>query len=321
MFPQRLACPRRAVGMAPWSVIEGQHEQDTNMLPREIIKKIRRIEIHTSRIVNELLAGQWNSAFKGRGIEFEEVRPYQIGDDVRAIDWNVTARMGRPFIKLFREEREMAVMLLVDLSASQSLGTHWQTKRELVTELSATLAFSAIKGNDKVGLTLFTDEIEKFVPARKGTRHVLRIIRELLYCDPIGHGTSLRKALQHLNRTASRRTVVFLISDFQDSGYERALKIASSKHDIIPLVVADQREFKMPNVGLVRLRDAETGKMVVLDTFSRANRRAYEEFARRQAAERDALFRSLQLEPIHIYTGEDFVEPLRKFFHKREMHR
>jgi len=292
-----------------------------DMLPREIIKKIRRIEIHTSHIVNQLLAGQWNSAFKGRGIEFEEVRPYQIGDDVRAIDWNVTARMGRPFIKLFREEREMAVMLLVDLSASQSLGTHWQTKRELVTELSATLAFSAIKGNDKVGLTLFTDEIEKFVPARKGTRHVLRIIRELLYCDPIGNGTSLHKVLQHLNRTASRRTVVFLISDFQDTGYERALKIASSKHDIIPLVVADEREFTMPRVGLVRLRDAETGKMVVLDTFSRANRRAYEEFARRRAAERDALFRSLQLEPIHIYTGEDFVEPLRKFFHKREMHR
>jgi uncharacterized protein (DUF58 family) len=291
------------------------------MLPREIIKKIRRIEIHTTRIVNELLAGQWNSAFKGRGIEFEEVRPYQIGDDVRAIDWNVTARMGRPFIKLFREEREMAVMLLVDLSASQSLGTHWQTKRELVTELSATLAFSAIKGNDKVGLTLFTDGIEKFVPPRKGARHVLRIIRELLYCEPIGHGTSLQQVLQHLNRTASRRTVVFLISDFQDTGYERALKIASSKHDIIPLVVADHRELTMPNVGLVRLRDAETGKMVVLDTFSRANRRAYEEFARRQAAERDAFFRALRLEPIHIYTGEDFVEPLRKFFHKREMHR
>jgi uncharacterized protein (DUF58 family) len=291
------------------------------MLPREIIKKIRRIEIHTSRIVDELLAGQWHSAFKGRGIEFEEVRPYQIGDDVRAIDWNVTARMGRPFIKLFREEREMAVMLLVDQSASQSLGTHWQTKRELVTELSATLAFSAIKGNDKVGLTLFTDEIEKFVPPRKGTRHVLRIIRELLYCEPIGHGTSLQTALQHLNRTASRRTVVFLVSDFQDTGYERALKIASSKHDIIPLVVADQREFTMPKVGLVRLRDAETGKMIVLDTFSRANRRAYEEFARRQAADRDAFFRTLRLEPIHIYTGEDFVEPLRKFFHKREMHR
>ena len=291
------------------------------MLPREIIKKIRRIEIHTSHIVNELLTGQWNSAFKGRGIEFEEVRPYQIGDDVRAIDWNVTARTGRPFIKLFREEREMAVMLLVDLSASQSLGTHWQTKREVVTELSATLAFSAIKGNDKVGLTLFTDGVEKFVPPRKGSRHVLRIIRELLYCDPMGHGTNLQKALEHLNRTASRRTVVFLVSDFQDVGYERALRIASRKHDIIPIVVADQREFTMPNVGLVRLRDAETGNMVVLDTFSRANRRAYEEYARRQAEDRDALFRKLKLEPIHIYTGEDFVEPLRKFFHKREMHR
>jgi uncharacterized protein (DUF58 family) len=291
------------------------------MLPREIIKKIRRIEIHTRHIVNELLSGQWNSAFKGRGIEFEEVRPYQFGDDVRTIDWNVTARHGRPFVKLFREEREMAVMLLVDLSASQSLGTHWQTKRELVTELSATLAFSAIKSNDKVGLTLFTDGIEKFVPPRKGTRHVLRIIRELLYCEPMGQGTSLRKALEHLNRTASRRTVVFLVSDFQDAGYERALKIARRKHDVIPLVVADEREFTMPKLGLVRLRDAETGKMVAFDTFSRANRRAYEELRRRQAAERDELFRKLQLDPIHIYTGEDFIEPLKRFFHRRELHR
>ncbi|MEX2092579.1 MAG: DUF58 domain-containing protein [Pirellulales bacterium] len=291
------------------------------MLPREIIKKIRRIEIHTRHIVNEMLAGQWNSAFKGRGIEFEEVRPYEIGDDVRAIDWNVTARTGRPYIKLFREEREMAVMLLVDLSASQSLGTQWQTKRELVTELSATLAFSAIKSSDKVGLTLFTDGIEKFVPPRKGTRHVLRIIRELLYCEPMGQGTSLRKALEHLNRTASRRTVVFLVSDFQDTGYEKALKVARRKHDVIPLVVADEREFTMPEVGLVRLRDAETGKMVALDTFSKANRQAYEALTRRQAAERDMLFRKLQLDPIHIYTGEDFVEPLKRFFHKRELHR
>jgi uncharacterized protein (DUF58 family) len=291
------------------------------MLPSEIIRKIRRIQIHTSHIVDQLLAGEWSSAFKGSGIEFEEVRPYQFGDDVRSIDWNVTARTGRPFVKLFREERELSVMLLVDLSASQSLGTHWQTKRELVTELGATLAFSAIKGNDKVGLTLFTDAIEKFVPPRKGTRHVLRIIRELLYCEPVGQGTSLRGALEHLNRTARRRTVVFLISDFQDTGYDRALRVARRKHDIIPLVVADEREFKMPRVGLVRLRDAETGKMVVLDTFSRANRRAYEQMARRQAADRDALFRSLQIDPVHIYTGEDFVEPLQRFFHKREMQR
>src|SRR3954470_7862157 len=291
------------------------------MVPREIIKKVRRIEIHTSHIVDDLLAGSWNSAFKGRGIEFEEVRPYQFGDDVRSIDWNVTARTGRPFVKLFREERELSVMLLVDLSASQSLGTHWQTKRELVTELGATLAFSAIKGNDKVGLTLFTDAIEKFVPPRKGTRHVLRIIRELLYCEPVGQGTSLRVALEHLNRMARRRSVVFLVSDFQDSGYERALRVARRKHDIVPLVVADEREFRMPRVGLVRLRDAETGKMVVLDTFSRANRRAYEQMARRQAAEREALFRCLGINPIQIYTGEVFVEPLQRFFHKREMQR
>jgi uncharacterized protein (DUF58 family) len=291
------------------------------MLPREIIKKIRRIQIHTSHIVDELLAGQWHSAFKGSGIEFEEVRPYQFGDDVRAIDWNVTARTGRPFVKLFREEREMAVMLLVDQSASQGLGTHLQTKRELVTELGATLAFSAIKSNDKVGLTLFTDEIEKFVPPRNGTRHVLRIIRELLYCEPMGQGTSLRVALEHLNRVSSRRSVVFLISDFQDTGYEKALKIARRKHDIIPIVVADQREFTMPRVGLVRLRDAETGQTIVLDTFSRANRRAYEEHARKQAAERDKLFTRLRLDPIHIFTGEDFIDPLKRFFHKREMHR
>jgi uncharacterized protein (DUF58 family) len=291
------------------------------MLPREIIRKIRRIQIRTSHIVDELLAGQWDSAFKGRGIEFEEVRPYMFGDDVRAIDWNVTARSGRPFVKLFREEREMAVMLLVDLSGSQSLGTHWQTKRELVTELGATLAFSAIRGNDKVGLMLFTDEIEKFVPPRKGTRHVVRIIRELLYCEPIGNSTNLRKALEHLNRMASRRTVVFLISDFQDSGYERALKIARRKHDVIPLVVADEREFTMPRVGLVRLRDVETGGTVLLDTFSGSNRRAYEEQARRQAAERHKLFRKLRLDPIHIYTGEDYVEPLQRFFHRRELHR
>ncbi|TWU25864.1 DUF58 domain-containing protein [Bythopirellula polymerisocia] len=291
------------------------------MLPSTIIKKIRRIQIHTTRIVDELLAGQWDSAFRGSGIEFEEVRPYQFGDDVRAIDWNVTARTGRPFIKLFKEEREMSVMLLVDQSASQGMGSHWQTKREQVTELSATLAFSAIKGNDRVGLTLFTDGIEKFVPPRKGTRHVLRLIRELLYCDPMGHGTSLTKVLDHLNRTMARRTVVFLISDFQDTGYEKSLKVARRKHDIIPVVVADQREMKMPNVGLVRLRDAETGQMITFDTFSRANRRAYEEHAKRRMEQRDTLFRKLNLDPIHLYTGEDFVEPLQRFFHRRENHR
>jgi uncharacterized protein (DUF58 family) len=212
------------------------------MIPREMMRKIRRIQIHTSHLVDDLLAGGWHSAFKGRGIEFEEVRPYQVGDDVRSIDWNVTARAGEPFVKLFREERELSVMLLVDLSASQDFGTHEQTKRELVTELGATLAFSAIKNNDKVGLTLFTDQIEKSLPPRKGTRSVLRLIRELLYCQPIGHGTNIQAALEHLNRTASRRSVVFLISDFQDTGFEKTLRVTRKKHDIVPMVVSDRRE-------------------------------------------------------------------------------
>lgn len=288
------------------------------MIPREVLKKIRRIQIRTSHRVDELLAGNWHSAFKGRGIEFEEVRPYQIGDDVRAIDWNVTARSGEPFVKLFREERELAVQLLVDLSGSQNLGTTTQTKRELVAELGALLAMSAVKNNDKVGLTLFTDGIEKAIPARKGSRHVLRIIRELLYCQPMGMGTNLRQALEHLNRVSKRRTVVFLISDFQDSQYESALRVATRRHDVIPIVIADPREHEMPNVGLVRLQDEETGEVVILDTASRKNRDAYADAYRKQSQSRDNMFRRLRLTPIHIETGGDIVEPLHKYFHQRE---
>jgi len=291
------------------------------MIPREVMRKIRRIQIHTSHIVDDLLAGQWHSAFKGRGMEFEEVRPYQVGDDVRTIDWNVTARAGQPFVKLFREEREMSVMLLVDLSASQDFGTNLQTKRELVTELGATLAFSAIKNNDKVGLTLFTDQIEKSLPPRKGTRHVLRLIRELLYCQPIGLGTNVRTALEHLNHTASRRTVVFLISDFQDSGFEKTLRVTRRKHDVIPMEITDPRESLLPNVGLLRLRDAESGQLISIDTASRRHRHAYREMMRRNAESREAMFRKLRLQPIRISTGEDYVEPLRRFFHRREMRR
>ncbi len=288
------------------------------MIPREIIKKIRRIQIRTSHKVDELLAGTWHSAFKGRGIEFEEVRPYQIGDDVRAIDWNVTARCGQPFIKLFREERELAVMLLVDMSGSQNFGTTEQTKRELVAELGATLAFSAIKNNDRVGLTLFTGEIEKCIPPKKGARHVLRLIRELLYCEPMGIGTDLKKALEHLNRTSKRRTVVFLVSDFQDSGFESTLKVARRKHDIIPVIVNDPRESEMPNVGLVRLQDAESGEVITLDTASRRNRELFARLHQQQTEARDNMFRRLRLEPIHVTTGQDPVEPLRRYFHKRE---
>ncbi len=229
-----------------------------------------------------MLAGQWHSAFKGRGIEFEEVRPYQVGDDIRSIDWNVTARAGEPFIKLFREEREMSVMLLVDVSASQDFGTHLQTKRELVAKLGATLAFSAIKNNDKVGLTLFTDQIEKSLPPRKGTRHVLRLIRELLYSQPVSRGTSMKTALDHLNRTATRRSVVFLLSDFQDHGFETTLKITRRQHDVIPCVITDGREFELPNVGLLRVRDPESNRVITMDTTSKRQRQAFARAAGRK---------------------------------------
>jgi len=291
------------------------------MIPAEMIRKIRRIQINTSHIVDQLLAGSWHSAFKGSGIEFEEVRPYQVGDDVRTIDWNVTARSGVPFVKLFREERELAVMMLVDMSASQDLGTHQQTKRELLTELSATLAFSAIKNNDKVGLTIFTDTIEKSIPPRKGTRHVLRLIRELLYCQPVGSGTSLSAALDHLNRTAMRRTVVFLVSDFQDTDFERALKIARQRHDIVPMVIDDRRESELPNVGLIRLRDPESGQVVTVDTSSRRHRSAYQSYMRERSEARDQLFRRLRMAPIHFHTGGDFVVPLQRYFYQREAQR
>ncbi len=288
------------------------------MIPPEFLRKIRRIQIRSSHKVDELLAGSWHSAFKGQGIEFEEVRPYQVGDDVHSIDWNVTARSDRPFVKLFREEREMSVMLLVDLSLSQNFGSSTQTKRELVGELGATLAMSAIKNNDRVGLTLFTSDVEKSIPPSKGPTHVLRLIRELLYCEPMGTGTNLRRALEHLNRTSKRRSVVFLISDFQDSGFETVLKVARRRHDIIPVVVSDPRETEIPDVGLVRLQDAETGEVVMLDTARRKNRDLYQQLGSQQAENRDAALRRLEMEPIHLVAGEDLVRPLRRYFDVRE---
>ncbi len=291
------------------------------MIPREILRKIRRIQIRTSHRVDEVLAGTWNSAFKGRGIEFEEVRPYQVGDDVRSIDWNVTARSDQPYVKLYREERELAVVLLVDVSASENLGSGTQTKRDMIAELGATLAMSAIKNNDRVGLTLFSDRIEKHVPPNKGARHVLRLIRELLYCEPISTGTDLKAALHHLDRTTKRRSVVFLISDFQDTDFESQLRIAKRTHDIIPVVVSDPREFEIPNVGLVRLRDFESGETIVFDTSSRQNRELYSRYQRECAAERDRLFRSMRLDPIQLQTDQDIVDPLHRYFHRRERKR
>lgn len=287
------------------------------MIPVELLKKIRRIQIYTSHMVNDVFAGQYHSAFKGRGMEFEEVRKYQVGDDVRTIDWNVTARYGEPFVKLFREEREMTVMLLVDMSRSNLFGSHVQLKRELVAEVCATLAFSAIQNNDKVGLICFTDEVEKFVLPKKGTSHVLRVIRELLYHQPAGLGTDITSALEHLDRVTTRRAVVFLVSDFQDSDYEQALRIARRRHDLIPVTITDRHELELPNVGLIELYDAEAAQAVVVDTSSARWRKEYKRARQAESDKLIQLFRRLNMDAIGLTTGHSFVEPLTRFFRAR----
>ncbi len=291
------------------------------MIPKELLKKIRRIEIRTSHLVNDALAGQYHSAFKGRGMEFEEVRPYQVGDDIRTIDWNVTARYGEPFVKIFREERELTVLLVVDLSRSQEFGSRDQFKRELVAEIGATLAFSAIKNNDKIGLVCFTDRVEKFVPPRKGSGHVLRVIRELLAFQPVGRGTNIAAALDHVNRILRSRSVLFLISDFQDSGYERSVRIAKRRHDVIVVNVIDRREQSLPKAGLVELVDNETGRRIIVDTSSARWRRSYERLIERELEARDRRLRQLKLDCIRVSTGESYVEPLIRFFRTREARR
>jgi uncharacterized protein (DUF58 family) len=250
--------------------------------------------------------------------EFQEVRPYQPGDDVRQIDWNVSARFGEPFVKIFREERELVVMLVVDMSGSQEFGTTSQLKRDLVAEVGATLAFSAIKNNDKVGLMCFTDRVEKMVTPRKGTSHVLRVIRELLAFEPEGRGTDIATAVEHLNRIVRRRAVVFVISDFQDEGYEKTLRIARRRHDVILVSVADRREREVPPVGLVELVDNETGRRVVVDTSSARWRQAYEGITAGMLERRDRELRRAKLDCIQLQTGESLVEPLTRFFRTRE---
>ena len=288
------------------------------MIPREVLKKVRRIQIRTSHVVNDGLAGQYESVFKGHGMEFEEVREYQPGDDVRSIDWNVTARTGRPHVKKFIEERELTVMLLVDVSASSRFGTCGQFKSELAAELCAVLAFSAIHANDKVGLLLFSDRIEKFVPPRKGRRHVLRVIREVLYCDPSGRGTDIVQALDYLNHVTSRHSVSFLVSDFMAPDFKRSLRVASKRHDVIALVVEDRREAELPRVGLLELEDAETGERVLLDTGDPRVREEYAARALDAREERDRTFRLAGVDSISVRTGEPYVEALLRFFRMRE---
>jgi uncharacterized protein (DUF58 family) len=287
----------------------------------ELIRKVRRIQIRTSRVTSEALSGTYHSAFRGRGVEFEEVRPYVVGDDVRTIDWNVSARAGSPHVKMFREERELCVMLAVDLSGSLDFGTQSQFKRELVAEMAATIAFSAIRNGDKVGLLAFTDRIERFVPPRKGTRHVLRIVRELLALHPQGRGTRLAAAVDEITRIVRRRSVLFVISDFMDTGWERALSMARSRHDVIPVVVSDRTEQALPHVGLLELEDPETGETFVVDTADRGVRARFAAAAAQDRATLQQTFRRLRLDAVEVETGSDFVAPLAQVFRRREARR
>ena len=287
------------------------------MIPKEILKKVREIEMYTNRLVNDVLAGEYHSVFKGRGMEFSEVREYQQGDDIRNIDWNVTARMGHPFVKQHVEERELTVILLIDASASGNFGTMNQMKGELAVELCAVLAFSAIRNNDKIGLGIFTDEVERYIPPKKGRNHVLRVIREMLYFQPQRAGTNIQAALEYLNRMMKRKAVVFLVSDFQDSGYEQSLRITSRKHDVIPITITDPREIELPPVGLLEVEDAETGDMLLLDTFDPQVRRAYHQLALQRHAERTHMFRSMKMDVIDVRTDQAYMQTLLNFFRRR----
>jgi uncharacterized protein (DUF58 family) len=287
------------------------------MIPKEILKKVRRIEISTRGLVNDVLSGEYHSVFKGRGMEFSEVREYQIGDDIRTIDWNVTARHGHPYVKVFEEERELTVMLMVDASSSGEFGSHQQMKGEIAVEICALLAFSAIKNNDKVGLIIFTDKIEKFVPPRKGKSHVLRVLRELLYFKPEDQRTDIGLAMEYFSQVIHRRSVVFLISDFLSRGFERPLRIASQKHDIIAIHMIDPRELELPPLGFIELEDAETGEQILLDTNDDRVRGLFTEQAVQAMGDQDKLFKSMNMDSIRIRTDQSYIEPLIRFFRMR----
>ncbi len=288
------------------------------ILPKEILKKIRRIQIYTNRTVNDVLAGQYRSVFKGRGMEFAEVREYQDGDDVRFIDWNVTARMGRPYVKQFAEEREMTVMLMVDASGSGRFGSVKQTKNEIAAEIGALIAFSAIRNNDKVGLIIFTDRVEKFIAPKKGRSHVLRVIREILYYQPQGRGTDVAAAIEYLMRVTLRRSVAFLISDFIATGYGKKLRAANHRHDMIAMRIVDPRELELPPVGLIHLEDPETGKRVLVNTRSAKLRSRYAQLVKKRLADQTKAFRSMNVDHVEIRTDLSYVEPLVRFFRMRE---
>ncbi|MCX6971357.1 MAG: DUF58 domain-containing protein [Verrucomicrobia bacterium] len=286
--------------------------------PKEILKKIRRLELRTRRLVNAGFAGQYHSVFKGRGMNFEEVREYAAGDEIRSIDWNVTARMNTPYVKKFTEERELTVMLVVDVSASGTFGSVELSKRELAAEVASILAFSAINNNDKVGLLLFSDDVELFIPPKKGRLHTLRLIREMLYFEPKGRGTNMAGALDYLNRVINRRAVLFLISDFITPDFSKALTVSSRRHDVVAMPVSDPGESGFPDVGIITLEDAETGQQIDINTGSKSVRRGLadlEEVRRKSLAR---LFRSRRVDIVPLSTTEDYLLPLRAFFEQRE---
>lgn len=303
------------------------------MIPREILAALRTIEIHTARLANEQLSGTYKSSFKGQGLAFREVRPYQPGDDVRTIDWNVSARMNDTFVKVFVEEREMTVMIAVDLSASERFGTQRAPKARVASEVAALLAFSAIRNNDRVGLILSTSKVERIVPPKKGEKHVMRVIREILGFEAppaasaqtdetrrvprLGAATDLKSMLEALAHVARRRSVSFIVSDFFASGYERALALASAKHDVIPVVLTDRREMDLPDVGLATFEDLESGEMVIVDTSDKRVRAHYKSEMTKLREQRRALFLKLGLDSVEVETGGSFVKPLRDLFARR----
>ncbi|MDX2127854.1 MAG: DUF58 domain-containing protein [Chloroherpetonaceae bacterium] len=288
---------------------------------KEIFKKVRQLEIRTRGLVNNVFGGEYHSAFKGKGMEFAEVRAYQFGDDVRAIDWNVSARRDDTYIKLFNEEREQTLMILYDGSGSAAFGSKKQFKRDLAAEICATLAFSAITNNDKVGLIIFTDTIEKFIAPRKGKKHVLRLLREIFSFQPQGKGTNIGGALDFMTRLLKRKSIVFLVSDLLTPKFDDKMKLINRKHDFIVIQLSDEREFNLPRVGLLELEDAETGERFMLDTFDDSARRDYENKMDDFRRLRNDTLKKMQIDMIEVSTGESFITPLEGFFKRREMRR
>jgi len=287
----------------------------------EILKKVRKIEIKTRGLSNQIFSGEYHSAFKGRGMAFSEVREYMPGDPIRSIDWNVTARLNHPYVKVFEEEREITMMLIIDVSASENFGTKTMLKRELITEVAAVLAFSAVQNNDKIGVILFSDHVEKFIPPKKGKTHILRIIRELIDFEPEGKGTNLEEALRYFSNVTKKRSIAFLISDMIDENFEKPLRIANQRHDLVALLTRDIAEDHLPDLGLIPLQDFESGKIMWVDTSNKEVRLHYQRAREKKHLETTELLRKTGVDYTEMYTNRSYVQPLMQLFKKREARR